>query len=177
MRAARVDGGCILVDVPDDAFLVHHKRGPVGESALFVEDSVFLGNGSLEITEERVSDLKLLGIFFVGKSAVDADAENLSVGLFEFGDISLIRLELLRSTAGKRQNVKRQDDVLLSSEFTELDFLALGVRQSKVRRPIAHRQRRAICESRQGSSTPGSVRCVIAGQGPQGQYGYGRDSV
>ena len=74
MRAARVNGGGILVDVPDDAFLVHHERGAVGEAALFVEDAVCLGNGSLEIAEERVSDLKLLGVFLVGKSAVDADA-------------------------------------------------------------------------------------------------------
>jgi hypothetical protein len=150
VRAARVNGGGILVDVPDNAFLVHYERGAVGESALFVEDPVFLGNSPLEIAEERVGDLKLLGVFFVGKSAVNADAENLSVGLFEFGDISLIRLELLRSTAGERQNVKRQDDVLLPPEFTELDFLALGVRQSKIRRSVAHHQSCAACERRQG---------------------------
>ena len=106
MRAARVDGGLVLVDVPDDAFLVHDERGAVGESARFVEDSVFLGNGPLEIAEERVGDLKLLGILFVGKSAVNADAENLSVGLFEFGDISLIRLKLLRSPAREGEYVK-----------------------------------------------------------------------
>ena len=106
MRAAWVNGGLILVDVPDDAFLIHHERGAVGESALFVEDSVFLGNGPLEIAEERVTDLKLLGIFLVGKTAVDADAENLSVGLFEFGDISLIRLKLLRSPAREGEYVK-----------------------------------------------------------------------
>ena len=74
VRAAWVNGGLVLVDVPDDTFLVHDERGAVCEAALFVEDSVFLGNGSLEIAEERVSDLKLLGIFLVGKTAVDADA-------------------------------------------------------------------------------------------------------
>ena len=106
MRAARVNGGRILVDVPDDAFLVHHERSAIGESALFVEDPIFLGNCSLEIAEERVSDLKLLGILLVGKTAVDADAENLRVGLLEFGDISLIRLELLRSPAREGQNIE-----------------------------------------------------------------------
>ena len=106
MRAARVNGGRILVDVPDDAFLVHHERGAIGEAALFVEDSVLLGDGSFEVAKERVSDLKLLGILFVGKPAVNADAENLSVGLLEFGDISLIRLELLRSPAREGQNIK-----------------------------------------------------------------------
>lgn len=106
VRAARVNRGRILVDVPDDAFLVHDERGAVGEAALFVEDPVFLGSCSLEIAEERVSDLKLLGIFLVGKTAVNADAENLSVGLLEFGDISLIRLEFLRSTAREGQYVE-----------------------------------------------------------------------
>ena len=106
MRAAWVNGGLILVDVPDDAFLIHHERGAVGESALFVEDSVLLGDGSFEVAKERVSDLKLLGILLVGKPAVNADAENLSVGLFEFGDISLIRLKLLRSPAREGEYVK-----------------------------------------------------------------------
>jgi hypothetical protein len=127
VRAAGVNRRLVFVDVPDDAFLVHYKRGAVGEAAFFVEDPVLLGDGSLEIAEEWVSDLKLLGILLVGKPAVDTDAENLSVGLLEFGDISLIRLELLRSTTCKRQNVKRQDDVPLPPEFAELDFFPFRV--------------------------------------------------
>ena len=107
MRAARVNGGRIFVDVPDDAFLVHHKCGAVGEPVLTVQDPVFLGDISLKIAEEGISDAQLLGVFLVGETTVDADAENLGVGLLEFGDISLIRLELLRSTPRERQNVER----------------------------------------------------------------------
>ena len=74
MRAARVNGSLILVDVADDAFLVHDERGAVGESALFVKDPVLFGDVSLEIAQEGISKAQLLGVFLVGKTAVDADA-------------------------------------------------------------------------------------------------------
>ena len=146
MRAAGVNSGGILVDVPDDAFLVHNESGAVGGTAIFVENPVLLGDGSFEIAEEGISDAELLGILPVGKPAVDADAENLRVGFFEFGDISLIRLELLCSPSRKRQNVERQDDVLFSLKIAELYFLTFCVRQSEIRRTVSDAERRRLHE-------------------------------
>jgi len=50
-------------------------------------------------------------------SAVHADAENLCFRVGEFGDISLIRLNLLRSATGEGQHIKGQHDVLLAFEL------------------------------------------------------------
>ena len=80
MRAGRVDGCRILLDVLDDPFLIHHKRCAVGETVFLVQDAVFQG------------DFPLLSEGLVGWGTVDADAEDLRVGLLELGDISLIRL-------------------------------------------------------------------------------------
>ena len=78
-----------------------------------------------------------IGGLFVGKTAVDADAEDLRVRLFECGDISLICLELLRSPPGESQNVECKYDIFLSTKVTQLRFLAFRVRQGKVRRAVA----------------------------------------
>ena len=66
------------------------------------------------------SNAILFGEFAVGGNAVYAEAENLCVGRFEFGDISLIRLHFLRSTTGEGQHVNGQHDVFLALEVTEL---------------------------------------------------------
>ena len=92
MRAGRVDGCRILLDVLDDPFLIHHKRCAVGETVFLVQDAVFQGDFALEIAEQRKVHANLFREGLVGWGTVDADAEDLRVGLLEFGDISLIRL-------------------------------------------------------------------------------------
>ena len=61
--------------------------------------------------------------------AVHTDAENLCFRVGEFGDISLIRLDLLRSAAGEGQHVEGQHDVLLAFELAQRICLAVGGRQ------------------------------------------------
>jgi hypothetical protein len=92
MRARRIDSRRILLDVLDDALLVHHERRAVGETVFLVQDAVFDGDFALEVTEQREVHADLFREGFVGRGTVDADAQNLRVGLLEFGDISLIRL-------------------------------------------------------------------------------------
>ena len=145
--AARVDGRGILFEVLDDAFLVHDKRRPISEAVLFVQDAVLLGNGPLKVAQEWEAEAFLFGKRFVGGRAVHADAEDLRAGLLEFGDISLIRLQLLRSAAGERQNVERQDHVLLSVKVAQLDRPTILVGQSEVRRAVSHFQGRGLCHA------------------------------
>ena len=92
VRAAWVNGRGVLLDVLDDAFLVHHKRCPVGKPVLVIQDSVILGDDPLEVAQEWEGEAFLFGKHFVGRGAIDADPEYLRFGLLEFGDISLIRL-------------------------------------------------------------------------------------
>jgi hypothetical protein len=88
----RVQRFPVLVNVRDDALLVHHKGGPVGEPALGVQDSIFLGNRPIEIAEQRERYADLLGERPVGRRTVHADAQHLCLRLLELGEIRLIRL-------------------------------------------------------------------------------------
>ena len=86
----------------------------------------------------------MLGEDLVRRGTVHADPEHLCAVIFELGDISLIRLELLRSTAGKGEHVERQHHVLLARKIAELHLLAVLVGQGKVRRFVAHVGRRCL---------------------------------
>ena len=155
VRAAGVNGRSVLLDVPDHASLVHHERGAIGESAFFVENAVLGGDGPFEITEDGKGHADLFGEFPVGGLTVNADAQNLGIGFFEFGDISLIRLELLRSASREGQNIERQDDVFLSPKVAQLDDPALLVGKGEFRGRIPnlegsclHQRRSRQCQDK-----------------------------
>jgi len=78
--------------VLNDPVLIDHKRGSIAIAPGFVENSVISDHRSFEIAEEWKRDADVLCETFVGGNAIYADAENLCVRAFEFGDISLIRL-------------------------------------------------------------------------------------
>ncbi len=126
--AVRVDGRGVLLDVPDNPFLVDYEGHPVREPMMLVEYPVLFGDGPLEVAQQREGQAFLLGEDAVGSETVNTDAEDLRPRLLEFGDISLIRLELLRSTPRESQHVERQDDVLLAQEVAQLHWLAALVR-------------------------------------------------
>ena len=113
VRAARVNRIPVFINVPDDAVLVDDERRAVREAVFFVQDAVFLRDPPFEVAEQRKSKSILLGENFVRGGTVHADPNHLGPGLLEIGDISLIRLELFRSTPGECQDIKRQHDVLL----------------------------------------------------------------
>ena len=94
------------VDMLDDTLLIDDKRGAIGELLLLVQNAVLFGDRSLKVTEEREHEAFLFGKGGVSGGTIDADAQHLGAILLEFGDISLIRLELLRSTAREGQNVE-----------------------------------------------------------------------
>ena len=118
--AGWIYGHAAFVDMLNDPVFVDHEGGAIPKALLFVEDAIVLHDGAFEIAEKREGNAILFAEFAVGGNAVYADAENLCVGRFEFGDISLIRLHFLRSTTGESQNVEGKHYVLLALEVTEL---------------------------------------------------------
>lgn len=135
-----IDSDVAFVDVLNDPFFIDHESGAVSEALLFVEDAIVFDDSAFEIAEYREGNSNLFCEFAVGGNAVDTHAENLRGGCFEFGDISLIRLQLLRSTAGERQYIDRKYDVLLSFKIAELVNLSVGRPQREFRGLVADLQ-------------------------------------
>jgi len=129
----RIDRDVSFVDVLDDAVFVDHEGGAIAEALFFVEDAIIFDDRAFEIAEYRECDSELFGEFAVGGNAVDTHAEDLRVVGFELGDISLIRLQFLRSTTGKRQYIDREYDVLLPFEIAQLVSLSVGGAQRELR--------------------------------------------
>ena len=106
-----------FINVLNDAVFVYDKCGSIAEALLFIKNAVVFHHSSFEITEQWKRNADVLRETPVGRNAVDADAENLSIGSFEFGDISLIRLQFFRSTTGEGQHIEGQYHIFLSSEI------------------------------------------------------------
>ena len=90
-NGGRIDCDVAFVNMLDDAFFIDQEGGPIAKALLFIKDAVILHDRAFEIAEERERDSNLLCEFAVGGNTVDAKTKNLSVGGFEFRDISLIR--------------------------------------------------------------------------------------
>ena len=129
-----------FIDVLNDSILVYYKCSAIAEALFFVEDSVIFHHGSFEIAEQGKCDADVLSKAAVGGNAVDADSENLSICSFEFGDISLIRLQFLRSTTGKSEYIKGQYYIFLSFEIAEFYLLSGCAWKCEVRRSITNFQ-------------------------------------
>src|SRR5262245_15943989 len=88
----RVDRGVALFDVADNPLLVDHERGAIAEALGLIVDAVIFYECAFEIAEQWEGDAYILGETSIGGNAINTDAENLRLCIFEFGDISLIRL-------------------------------------------------------------------------------------
>ena len=141
MGAARIDGRIPNFYMLDNPVLIDHKCRPVGKTLLFIQDAVLFGNRTLEVTEEGEPEPLLLRKRSVRRRAVNADAQDLCVALLEFGDISLIRLQLLRSPPSESQNVKCQDHVFLPEIVAELYVLPIRVFEGEVGRLVTYLER------------------------------------
>lgn len=138
IRARRVYGCVALFDMSDDAFLVDDEGCASGEAHLFAQYSVGFRYLTFEVAQQREGDADVFGESLVGGKAIDADSEYLSFRSFEFGDIRLIRLQLLRSASGEGQHIKCQHDIFLALEIRELHLRAILIDEREVRSRIAH---------------------------------------
>ena len=122
----RIDRDVSFVNLPNDAFFIDQEGGAISKALFLVEDAIVFNDSTFEIAENRKCNSELFCEFAVGGNAVDTHSEGLSLIAFELGDISLIRLQLLRSTPGEGQYVNRKYDVFLAFEIAQLVSLSIG---------------------------------------------------
>ena len=118
-RSRGIDSYVAFVYVLDYSVLVDHERRAVAIATLFIEDAIILDDSAFEIAQQRESYAILFGKLTVGRNAVYAETENLCVRRFEFGETSLVRLHLRRSTTGKSQHIEGEYDILLALEVAK----------------------------------------------------------
>jgi hypothetical protein len=106
-----------FIDVLNDPILIDYKRSTIPKALRLIENAVVPYHSSFEIAQQGKRNADVLREAFVGGNAIYTDAENLRFHSFEFGDISLIRLQLFCSTTGKSQNIKSKHYVLLAFEI------------------------------------------------------------
>jgi hypothetical protein len=109
--AGWIDGHGSFVDMANDALFIDYESSSISVALFLVEDSVVLNHSPFEVAQYGKGNAQLFCKFPVGWNAVHTQTKNLRFGCFEFGDISLIRLQLLRSTTGKRQHINREHHV------------------------------------------------------------------
>ena len=97
----RIDRYVSFVDVLNDPVLIDYKRSTIPKALRLIENAVVPYHSSFEIAQQGKRDADVLRETFVGGNTIYTDAKNLRFHSFEFGDISLIRLQLFRSTTGK----------------------------------------------------------------------------
>jgi hypothetical protein len=128
----RVNCRTPLLNVADYSLLVNHKRGSARHEVDFVQNPIGSRYLALEVAQQRERQSFFLGEVGVGSKAINAYAYDLCICGFEFGDISLIRLQFPGSTRGEGQDIKGQDDVLLSTKIAQLDELARLIAQREI---------------------------------------------
>ena len=149
MKGARgINGVGTFVDVANDAVLVDHKGDAVGKEAGEAEDTVSLGHLLIGVTQQWETRGGFLGKSAVPLLAVETDPQHLRACRFKLGDITLIRLDLFRSTGGGSANIKGENHRLLAMEVGELYQLAVLIGQGEVRRTVANLQSRRCAKQR-----------------------------
>src|SRR5205085_5587511 len=151
ISARRVNGRAPLFDMFDDALFINDERGARRIAALFVEQAVVFDDGAMPVAQEGEGYADVLREPSVRGEAVHADAQDLRFGGVEFGNIRLICLQLLRSTAGEGEHIEGEHDVLLAAKVAELDRLAFGIVEREVGRDLPDLQLRLgglLCEAR-----------------------------
>jgi len=101
--------------------LVDYERDAIRPPEDGDEDVVLARNRLLLVAEDRELDAEGFGESLVLLPAVHADPDHMRARLLEFGDISLIRLELARSATCEGLDVEGQHHALLATKVGEMD--------------------------------------------------------
>src|SRR5687768_16129849 len=156
VSSRRIDCGSADLYMPDLSFLVDDECRASGVARFLVVESVVFGRLPLPVAQQRERHRELLCKCFSRRKAIHTYAQHLSFGCVEFGDISLIRLELLRSAACESEDVEGEYDRFLAAKVGELNRFAPRVRKTELRRHIADLKmrrwsfRRRLCECGNG---------------------------
>jgi hypothetical protein len=138
-----IGGFPALRNAADDAFAVDHKSDALGDANQRVQHAVLPRHRLGLIAQHRELQAQLGGESFVARRGVHADPKYLRAGPLEFGDISLIRQELLPSAGRKGADVEGKHHAPLAAKVAELDEPSVLVVESEVGRRLAHAQRAA----------------------------------
>ena len=126
----------------NDAVFIDDEGDAVGEEVSEAEDPVSLGDLLIGVAQQRKACASFLGELAVPLLAVEADSQHLRARGLELGDITLIRLDLFRSTGRGGANIKGQDNGFLAPEVRELYDLAVLIGQHEVRGTVTDLQSR-----------------------------------
>ncbi len=113
----------------NDSTLIDYEGHSVREKVGETEDAVSLGDSFVGITKQRKTGAGLLSKLAVPVLVIQTDPQHLRARSFEFGDITLIRLDLRRSTGRGGTDIKGQNNGLLATEIRELDHVPVLIGQ------------------------------------------------
>jgi hypothetical protein len=121
--------------VADSSLLVYHECNAL-RHAEDAQHTIEFRSILLRVAKQRELQPELLREALVGGFTVDADAEDLSLSLFEQGETSLVRLEFLRSGRGVGKHVEREDNIPLAAKIGKPDAITVVIRQLEIWRRI-----------------------------------------
>ena len=96
--AGRIDGVSAFLNMANDAVFINYKGDAIGEEASEVQNAISLGDFLFGVAQQRECRPGFLREFAVPVLVVEADSQHLRTRGLEFGDITLIRLDLPAST-------------------------------------------------------------------------------
>ena len=117
---------------------VDHKRRPLGEMDDGHQHAILARDRAVIIAQDGISQPERLCESLIPGGLIHANADHLGALILESGDISLIRLQFLRSAARESLDVKCQNDCLAPLIVAEPHHFAILIRQAEIRRMIAH---------------------------------------
>jgi hypothetical protein len=129
---------CAFLDVLNNSFFVDDESDPVGEEADDIQNTVGFGDLLIGVREQGKTCGRFCRKLAVSFRAVEADSQHLHARSFKPGDITLIRLNLFRSTGRGGANVERQHNGFSAQKISQLDEIAVLVRQREIRRAVAY---------------------------------------
>ena len=130
-----IDGGGVSPREPHDALLVDDDDRSRERPAGIVEEPVLLGHVAvgMVVGQDRVRDASQRGrVSLVGRPRVCAYTQNLGILLLERLVVLAERGDLVRSAAGERELVGREDHVPVALELADADDLLALVLQLEV---------------------------------------------
>ena len=95
-----------LVNVANNALFIDHEGHTVGKEASETENPIGLGHLFIGVTQQRETRAGFLSKLAVPILAVETNPQHLCARSLKLGDITLIRLDLLRSTRCRGANIK-----------------------------------------------------------------------